>query len=79
MTRIVLLTDENMVEGIIGMISLTITSYIINRIISAPRSVILGMAFVISWYFRKVGVNAYHYMKKYHKLSISPITYNVST
>ena len=77
MTRIVILTDEQIVEGIIGMLSLTIAAYIINHTISAPRSVILGMAFIISWYFRRVGVNIYHYMKKNHDISISPITYKI--
>jgi len=77
MTRIVILTDEQIVEGIIGMLSLTITAYILNHTISAPRSVILGMAFIVSWYFRRVCVNIYSYMKKNHDISISPITYNI--
>ena len=77
MTRVVLLTDEDIVEGVIGMLSLTIVAYIISHTISAPRSVILGMAFIISWYFRRIGVNIYHYMKKHYNISVSPITYNV--
>ena len=78
MTRIVILTDEQIVEGIIGMLSLTIVAYIISHTISAPRSVILGMAFIISWYFRRIGINIYRYMKKNHDISISPITYKIS-
>jgi len=77
MPRIVLLTDEHIIEGIIGMLSLIIVAYIINHTISAPSSIILGMAFIISWYFRRVGVNIYHYMKKKHGISISPITYSI--
>ena len=78
MTRIVILTDEHIIEGIIGMLSLTIVAYIINHTISASKSVILGMAFIISWYFRRIGVNIYHHIKKNHSISISPITYNIS-
>jgi len=76
MTRIVILTDEQIVEGIIGMLSLTITAYILNHTISAPSSIILGMAFIISWYFRRIGVNIYHYIKKKHGIYISPISYS---
>jgi len=75
--RIILLTDDNLIEGLIGMVSLAATSYIISHIISAPRSIILGMSFIITWYFRKIGVNLYDYMKEYHKMSISPITYSI--
>ena len=77
MPRIVLLTDEHIIEGIIGMLSLIIVAYIISHTISAPSSIILGMAFIISWYFRRIGVNIYHYMKKKHGISISPITYSI--
>uniref|UniRef100_A0A6C0C4C4 Uncharacterized protein n=1 Tax=viral metagenome TaxID=1070528 RepID=A0A6C0C4C4_9ZZZZ len=77
MTRIVLLTDENIVEGVIGMMFLAITSYILSRVISAPRSVILGMAFIISWYVRRIGSNLYLYGKKEYNISISPITYEI--
>jgi len=77
MPRIILLTDENMVEGIIGMVSLILVSYIISHIISAPRSVILGMAFIVSWYLGRIGANIYHYGKKHYNISISPITYNI--
>ena len=77
MPRIVLLTDEHIIEGIIGMLSLIIVAYIISHTISAPSSIILGMAFIISWYFRRIGVNIYHYIKKKHGISISPITYSI--
>lgn len=77
MTRIVLLTDEHVMEGILGMISLGIAVYLLSITISAPRPVILGMAFFISWYFRRAGIHIYQYVKKHHKLSISPITYNI--
>ena len=63
MTRIVLLTGEDIIEGFIGLISLIITAYILSRIIHAPRSVILGMSFIITWYFRRIGVNVYKYLK----------------
>jgi uncharacterized membrane protein len=76
MPRIVLLTDEHIIEGIIGMLSLIMVAYIINHIISAPSSIILGMAFIISWYFRRIGVNIYHYIKKKHGIYISPISYS---
>lgn len=75
--RIVLLTDDNIIEGLIGLISLAVTSYIISHIFSAPRPIILGMSFIISWYFRKIGVNLYDYMKENNKMSISPITYSI--
>ena len=77
MTRVVVLTDEHIIEGIIGMLSLIMVAYIINHTISAPSSIILGMAFIISWYFRRIGVNIYHHIKKNHDISISPITYNI--
>jgi hypothetical protein len=76
MTRIVLLRGDHIIEGIIGMVSLIMVAYIINHTISAPRSVILGMAFIISWYFRRIGVNIYLYLHKHHNVSIAPITYN---
>ena len=77
MTRVVVLTDEHIIEGIIGMLSLIMVAYIINHTISAPSSIILGMAFIILWYFRRIGVNIYRHMKKNHDISISPITYNI--
>ena len=77
MSRVVLLTDENIIEGIIGMISLIMVSYIINKTISAPSYIILGFAFIISWYFRRIGVNIYHHIKKHYNISVSPITYNI--
>ena len=78
MPRIVLLTDEHIIEGMIGMLSLIMVAYIINHAISASRSIILGMAFIISWYFRRIGVNIYRHMKKKYSISISPITYDVT-
>ena len=78
MTRVVVLTDENIIEGIIGILSLIIVAYIINRTISAHSSIILGMAFIISWYFRRIGVNVYNHIKKHHNISVSPITYNTN-
>ena len=78
MTRIVILTDNNIVEGVLGLFSLTIMSYIINRFISVSKPIILGLSFIISWYFRKVGVHVYNYIKKYHKISIKPITHNIN-
>jgi len=36
------------------------------------------MAFIISWYFRRIGVNIYNHMKKKYGISISPITYDVT-
>ena len=75
MTRIVLLTGENIIEGFIGLISLIITAYILSRIIHAPRSVILGMSFIITWYFRRIGVNVYKYLKSNNIFSINPLTY----
>jgi hypothetical protein len=78
MPRIVLLTDEHIIEGMIGMLSLIMVAYIINHTISASRSIILGMAFIISWYFRRIGVNIYRHMKKKYSISISPITYDVT-
>jgi hypothetical protein len=78
MPRIVLLTDEHIIEGMIGMLSLIMVAYIINHTISASRSIILGMAFIISWYFRRIGVNIYNHMKKKYGISISPITYDVT-
>ena len=78
MPRIVLLTDDHIIEGMIGMLSLIMVAYIINHAISASRSIILGMAFIISWYFRRIGVNIYRHMKKKYSISISPITYDVT-
>ena len=78
MTRIVVLTDEHIIEGIIGMLSLIMVAYIINHTISAHSSIILGMAFIISWYFRRIGVNIYRHFKKTHDISISPITYKIT-
>ena len=75
MTRIVLLTGEDIIEGFIGLISLIITAYILSRIIHAHRSVILGMSFIITWYFRRFGVNVYKYLKSHNILSIKPLTY----
>ena len=75
MTRIVLLTGENIIEGFIGLISLIITAYILSHIIHAPRSVILGMSFIITWYFRRIGVNVYKYLKSNNIFSIKPLTY----
>ena len=77
MSRIVILTDEDIAEGIIGMIGLIGTAYILNRIISAPPFIIGGMAFFISWYLRRIGVNIYHYFKYNHGFSIKPLTYNL--
>ena len=77
MPRIVLLTDEHIIEGMIGMLSLIMVAYIINHAISASSSIILGMAFIISWYFRRIGVNIYQHIKKNHNISVSPITYNM--
>jgi len=77
MPRIVLLTDEHIIEGVIGMLSLIMVSYIISYTISAPTSIILGMAFIISWYFRRIGVNIYRHIKKKRGISVSPITYDI--
>ena len=77
MTRVVVLTDENIIEGIIGMLTQIIVAHIINRTISAHSSIILGMAFIISWYFRRIGVNIYQHIKKNHNISVAPITYNM--
>ena len=73
MTRIVLLTGEDIIEGFIGLISLIITAYILSHIIHAPRSVILGMSFIITWYFRRIGVNVYKYLKSNNIFSIKPL------
>ena len=75
MPQIVLLTDENIIEGIMGAIALVIVAYSLSRIIHAPRSIILGMSFIISWFLRRVGVNLYQYLKKNHKFSIKSLKY----
>jgi hypothetical protein len=78
MPRIVILTDIDIIEGIIGMLSLAIAAFSLGRIISAPRSVIGGMAFVISWISRKIGVNIFLYLKKKNEIHIKPFTYNMA-
>jgi hypothetical protein len=75
MTRIVLLTDENIIEGLIGLFTLIITAYTLTYIIHAPRFVIFGMSFIISWYFRRIGINIYKYLKSNNIFSIKPLTY----
>jgi hypothetical protein len=75
MPQIVLLTDENIIEGIIGAIALATVAYTLSRIIHAPRSIILGMSFIISWFLRRVGVNLYQYLKKNRKFSIKSLKY----
>jgi len=77
MTRVVVLTDEHIIEGIIGILSLIIVACIIDHTISAHSSIILGMAFIISWYFRRMGVDIYQYIKKNYNISVTPITYNM--
>ena len=64
MPQIVLLSDENIIEGVIGAITLVTVAYTLSHIIHAPRSIILGMSFIISWFLRRVGVNLYQYLKK---------------
>jgi len=78
MPRVVILTDIDIIEGIIGMLSLAISAFLLGRTISAPRSVIGGMAFVISWICRKIGVNIFLYLKRKNKIRIKPITYSMT-
>ena len=77
MPSVVLLTDENIIEGIIGSVTLALTAIILRRVIHAPRSVILGMSFIISWFFRRIGVNIYRYLKTNHLASINALKYNI--
>ena len=75
MPRLVLLTDEHIIEGIIGAVSLALVAYSLSHIIHAPRSIILGMSFIISWFLRRIGVNIYIYLKAHHNISIRPFSY----
>tara|TARA_B100001287_G_C22394275_1_gene394781 strand:- start:340 stop:573 length:234 start_codon:yes stop_codon:yes gene_type:complete len=77
MPKVVLLTDENIIEGFIGALTLAVVAYTLSRIIHAPRSVILGMSFIISWFIRRIGVNIYKYIRDTHKIFISPLRYNI--
>ncbi len=77
MPRIVLLSDENIIEGIIGAVSLALVAIILRRIIHAPRSIILGMSFIISWFLRRIGVNIYLYLKEKRLVSINALKYNI--
>ena len=78
MPRVVVLTDIDIVEGVIGMLSLAISAFLLGRIVSAPRSIIGGMAFVISWISRRVGVNIFLYLKKKNEIHIKPVTYKMT-
>ncbi len=75
MPRLVLLTDEHIIEGIIGAVSLALVAYSLSHIIHAPRSIILGMSFIISWFLRRIGVNIYIYLKTHYNISIQPFSY----
>ena len=75
MPKIVLLTDEHIIEGFIGLIILTLSSFILSKIIVTSRLIIGGMAFFITWYFRRIGVNIYKHLKKNNIFSINPLTY----
>jgi hypothetical protein len=77
MTRLVLLTGEHIVEGIVGMIMFIIVAYLISNTIHASPAVVGGMAFIITWIFRKVSVNIYQYVKNKYKIFVRPLTFNI--
>ena len=79
MTRLVLLTGEHIVEGIVGMVILIIAAYLISAHYGnhAHPAVVGGVAFIVVWIFRKASINIYQYVKNKYKIFVRPLTFNI--
>jgi hypothetical protein len=77
MTKLILMTDVNIIEGFSGLISMIIITNIINRIIDTHWFIVGGMSFFFVWGIRKISVNIYKYSKKKYGYHINNISIDI--
>ena len=74
MTRLVLVSDEHIVEGLLGSITFLIIAFILTKFLKMDFYLVGALDFLLTFYFRKIVVNTYRYLKKRNIFSIKPWT-----
>ncbi len=75
MTRVTILTTENLIEGTTGAIAMIITANIINYLFNPHLLVIGGVSFLIGWIARKIIINITNHW--YYKLPNKDIVVDI--
>lgn len=77
MTKLVLVSDEHLVEGVIGSLKFLIIAFILTKFFKIDSFLVGPFAFLITFYFRKTFVNIYKHLKKEKIFSIKPWSINI--
>ena len=77
MTKLVLITDANIIEAFAGGLSFIIVAYFLVKILKTNKLLIAGMSFFFTWGVRKIAVNIYKYFKTYYGYSVRNIAINI--
>ena len=72
MAKIVLISDEHIVEGALGSLKFLIIAFILTKFVKLDSYLVGPLAFLITFYFRKTFVNIYKHLKKEKIFSIKP-------
>jgi hypothetical protein len=72
MAKIVLISDEHIVEGVLGSLKFLIIAFILTKFVKLDSYLVGPLAFLITFYFRKTFVNIYKHLKKEKIFSIKP-------
>jgi hypothetical protein len=72
MAKIVLISDEHIVEGALGSLKFLIIAFILTKFVKLDSYLVGSLAFLITFYFRKTFVNIYKHLKKEKIFSIKP-------
>ena len=77
MAKLTLLSDDNIVEGVAGLVTFIVTYFILRTVIHASPWIRGGMAWFITWFMRRSSVYAYDYLKKTHGVHIPSLSVTV--
>jgi len=67
MTKILLIDDAQIIEGIIGGFGTAFSSILFKRYLKLSMFLAIFLAWMITWFLRKIIINLYNEFKKHKK------------
>ena len=72
MTKLVLVSDEHIIEGVLGSLKFLIIAFILTKFLKMDSYLVGPFAFLLTFYFRKSFVIIFKYFKHRNIFSIKP-------